>query len=171
VRLLPIRSGGSRLLAAVVAAAVLAPGASPARAHATPSSAALRLLNAARAAHGAPPLRLDRRLLRAARRHSRDMVVHRYFAHESRSGERPSARIARTGWMRGRGIWRVGENLAWGTGRKGRPAAIVAAWLRSPVHRRVMLRRSYRVVGVGIARGTPIAGAAAGRTYTADFGT
>jgi uncharacterized protein YkwD len=135
-------------------------------------SPALRVLNAARTEHGAPPLRADRRLALAARRHARDMVAHHYFAHESRSGERPSARIARTGWLRGRRSWRIGEDLAWGRGRYGRPEAIVAAWLRSPAHRRVMLSPAYRVVGIGIARGTPGEGSAGGgRTYTADFGS
>ncbi len=83
------------------------------------------------------------------------MVAHGYFAHDSRSGARFSARIARVGWMRSRTRWRVGENLAWGTGRAASPRAVLAAWLRSPGHRRVLLRRSYRVVGVGVAAGTP----------------
>src|SRR6185436_188692 len=93
------RWGRSRLRAAL-ARAVLASAAGADCADAAPPSAVLGLLNAARAAHGAPPLRLDRRLARAARGHARDMVAHRYFAHESRSGERFTARIARTGWMR-----------------------------------------------------------------------
>jgi hypothetical protein len=44
--------------------------------------------------------------------------------------------------------------------------------LRSPAHRRVMLSRGIRVVGIGIAHGTPGKGpAGGGRTYTADFGS
>ena len=50
--------------------------------------------------------------------HSRDMVANRYFAHNSLSGAAFSARIARTGWMRGRDGWTVGENLAWGGGTR-----------------------------------------------------
>jgi hypothetical protein len=72
--------------------------------------------------------------------------------------------------MRGRGRWHVGENLAWGTLRRARPAAVVAAWLRSPSHRRIMLDPRYRVVGVGVVRGVPFPGPRHGRTYTADFG-
>ena len=56
-------------------------------------TATLHALNAVRAAHGEPPLVLDRRLGRAARRHSREMVVRRYFAHESPDGARFSARM------------------------------------------------------------------------------
>ena len=156
------------LLAPALLAAVLS---APAPAHAASPAAAetLTLLNAARARYHAPALRPDPRLARAARRHSRDMVAYGYFAHDSRYGARFSARIARVGWMRSRTRWRVGENLAWGTGRAASPRAVLAAWLRSPGHRRVLLRRSYRVVGVGVAAGTP--SGRSGRTYTADFGS
>ena len=167
---LPAGRGRRPLLAIATLVAALSGGAQPAAARNNPAEV-LRLVNAARADIGAPPLRADRRLARAARLHSRDMVAHGYFAHDSRSGERPSVRVARTGWMLGRGAWHLGEDLAWGIGSEARPAAIVAAWLRSPAHRRVALARKYRVVGVGIARGTPIVGATSGLTYTADFGS
>jgi uncharacterized protein YkwD len=136
-----------------------------------PPTHLLGLLNAARAEHGAPPLQLDARLARSARRHSCDMVAHHYFAHESRSGARFSARIVRAGWMRGRRHWRVGENLAWGSGRRASHAATVSAWLHSPAHRRILLSPGFRVVGIGIVRGTPVAGRSRGRTYTTDFGS
>jgi uncharacterized protein YkwD len=159
------------VLAAVLVLVAASTTAPPASAAAHPSPAAvLRLFNIARARHGVPPLRDGPRLAQAARAHSRDMVAHRYFAHVSRSGERPSRRIAHTGWMRGRRRWHVGENLAWGTRRNARPAAIVVAWLRSRDHRRIMLDPVYRLVGVGISRGTPFTGSRHGLTYTADFG-
>jgi uncharacterized protein YkwD len=136
------------------------------------ADAVLRVLNAARSRRGVAPLASDRRLADAARRHSRDMVAHHYFSHDSRSGARFSARIARTGWMRGRRHWKVGETLAWGSaGRSAAPRSVVAAWLHSPAHRHVVLGREYRVVGIGIARGTPGSRRAGGRTLTADFGS
>ena len=138
-------------------------GASPRAARTT-----LRLINRSRAAHHVPLLRPDPRLRTAAARHSRDMVIHRYFSHRSRRGLRPSSRIARTGWMRGRRSWDVGEDLAWHiSGASAR--WVVRAWLRSPPHRRVPLDPAYRVVGIGVARGTPVG--AAGLTVTADFGS
>ena len=171
MRPLPLRGGRWPLLAIALVLLACAAGAPPAGAAAgTGSTQVLRLINAARAHHGAPPLRADRRLARAAAAHSRDMVAHRYFAHRSRTGEAPSRRIAHTGWMHGRRCWHLGENLAWGTLRRARPAAVVAAWLRSPSHRRIMLDGRYRVVGIGIARGVPFAGHRYGLTYTADFG-
>src|SRR5215211_6871061 len=148
-----LRFGVALITVALVAARPAAGGASPVTVE------VVELLNAARAAHGAPPLRPNPRLALAARRHSRDMVAHRYFSHDSRTGEPFSARVARTGWMRSRAHWSVGETLAWGVGAKAEPRAIVAAWLASADHRRIVL-----------AGGTPFGSRRAGRTFTADFG-
>jgi uncharacterized protein YkwD len=162
---------GGRLGVALLIAAMLAP-ATPAAGRASPANAELlELLNATRAADGARPLRRDPKLARAARRHSRDMVSHRYFSHDSRTGERFSARIARTGWMRSLERWSVGETLAWGLSDKARPRAIVVAWLASPQHRRILLSPRFHHVGIGVAAGTPFGPGGAGRTYTADFGS
>jgi uncharacterized protein YkwD len=128
------------------------------------------LINEQRAAHGLRALRTDRRLAAAARRHSADMVAHHYFAHESRSGAPFSARIAQTGWMRRRRRWFVGENLAWGTGERATPRAIVEAWMASPPHRDTLLGTAYRTVGIGVSLGAPVRAAGDGATYTADFG-
>jgi uncharacterized protein YkwD len=51
------------------------------------------------------------------------------------------------------------------------PSAVIATWLRSASHRRIVLSPRYRRVGIGIVRGTPVAGAPSGLTYTADFGS
>lgn len=128
-------------------------------------------LNVARARARVAPVHQDARLARAAERHSRDMVTHSYFAHDSRDGAAFSSRIAATGWMRHRSAWRVGETLAWGTGPRAEPAAIVQAWLNSPPHRRIVLSARFRLVGIGTAQGTPIATAPDGATFTADFGS
>ena len=167
----PAARGRWALLAAAAALAAMSLSASAAAASAPKSAdALLRAINTARTGHGVRPLHPDRRLARAARAHSRDMRLHRYFAHESPSGARPSDRIARTGWMRPRARWRVGEVLEWRSGPAD-PTAVVAAWLASPPHRRVLLWPTYRVVGIGIVRGTPVADGATGHTYTADLGT
>ena len=145
---------------------------SPAELGAPASRAAtLCVLNAKRRAHGLRPLREATKLARAARRHSRDMVAHTYFAHESRSGAGFSARIARTGWTHGRDRWMVGENIAWGIGARSTPRAIVASWMASPGHRANILQRRFRVIGIGVANGVPVAGGGTGATYTTDFGS
>ena len=151
------------------AAATPASAASPCSAATTARTATVCLINAERSAHGLRALKLDAKLDRASRRHSQDMVAKSYFAHDSASGTRFSARIARTGWMNGRARWSVGENLAWGSGTQASPGSIVAAWMKSPGHRQNILSPRFRVIGIGIANGTPIS-ATAGATYTTDFG-
>jgi uncharacterized protein YkwD len=131
----------------------------------------LCLLNAERTARGLTALRIDRRLTRTALAHSRDMVENGYFAHESQSGTTFDARIARTGWMRGRSRWGVGENLAWGSLTRAPARAILSAWMDSPDHRRNILQPRFRTVGIGIVEGAPRAGVADAATYTTDFGT
>jgi uncharacterized protein YkwD len=131
----------------------------------------LCLVNAQRAANGRRPLRRNRKLARSARRHSRDMVANRYFAHDSPAGATLRDRVARTGWMRSRRPWAIGENLAWGTSTLAPPAAIMATWMASPGHRRNLLDPRFRVIGIGIAQGVPFTASATGATYTTDFGT
>jgi uncharacterized protein YkwD len=158
------------LAACSLSAAAAAPAsASPCASGAAARSTTLCLINAQRAAHGVRALRLDPRLSRAARRHSRDMVAHGYFAHDSRNGTGFSARIASTGWMTGRSRWNVGENLAWGTGSLATPRSIVAAWMRSAGHRHNILQPRFRLIGIGIGAGAPGIGGS-GATYTTDFG-
>ena len=171
--MLRVRLG--RLLAMGLAVAAALPGTASAATDCpggpAPEGVTLCGLNAARAAYGLPALRPDARLARVARAHSLDMVAHQYFAHDSLSGASFGSRLLGAGWMRSRRRWTVGENLAWGTGPRAAPAYVVAAWLRSPPHRRVMLHPGFRFVGIGIASGAPAPSALPGATYTADFGT
>jgi uncharacterized protein YkwD len=116
-------------------------------------------INRARAANGAPPLRIGLRLQHAARAHSRAMARSGSFTHGNwyrrlrRHGVRASF---------------VGETIAWGSGSEGTAAGIVASWLASPPHRSTMLDRGFRRVGVGVAVGT-MDGVAGASVATADF--
>ena len=67
-----------------------------------------------------------------------------------------AARIRATGYLAGASVWSIGENLAWGPGRLGSPKRIVASWMRSPEHRRVLLG-GFRDIGVGMTKGAPFA--------------
>ena len=159
-------------LPATASAATSCPGAGRSPAQLGPGAAraaTLCLLNRERAAHGLRALRFDGRLTRAAQGHSNDMVAHRYFAHESRSGSPFSARIKHTGWTRHRRSWTVGENIAWGTRGRATPRSIVASWMHSAGHRANILNGRFHVIGIGIATGTPNGGG--GATYSTDFGS
>ena len=143
-----------------------------ANAHSAPgpagADATLCLINAARDAHGLAPLAAEERLARAARRHAADMVARAYFSHVTPSGTSFGDRLRRVGYASSC-AWTGGETLAWGTGSKGSPGSRVAAWMRSPAHRLILLDPAYREAGVGIEVGVPGA-AEPGFTYVADLG-
>jgi uncharacterized protein YkwD len=149
------------VLAALALALLVAPaaGAQPTVVRPQAEGSLLDVMNDVRAAHGLQPLRLDARLRTAARSHTRHMVAHGYFAHGA-FGERMD-RFAVGGP-------RVGENLAWGSGRRGSARGIVAAWLASPGHRANLLRPGFARVGLGVVAAR-FAGVANARVVTADF--
>ncbi len=128
-------------------------------------SSTLCLLNAERAQRGLAPLRANRTLGRAARRHARDMVRRRFFSHVSPNGATVDDRVRRAGY---RGCRRTGETIAWGTGPDAAPAAVVQVWMASPDHRRVILDPNFRDIGLGVAMGSP-QGSGGGATVTVDF--
>jgi uncharacterized protein YkwD len=157
------------LLAAVLIAALSVPltvTAGPADAAPTVTKAmvaqenrVVQLVNAYRAKVRCAPLRIDVRLVRAARGHSQDMAARRYFAHNTPAGVTPWTRIARQGYPRSA----EAENIAAG---QPNASAVVRAWMNSPGHRANILNCSMRSVGVGVAYGGPY------RYYwTQDFGS
>jgi uncharacterized protein YkwD len=96
---------------------------------------------------------VDRRLERAAQRHSDDMGERDYFAHDGPDGRRPEDRVRAEGVPR-RGVV-VAENLAWGADVEARPKAIVDGWMESPGHRANIVRAELTHVGVGIGLDAP----------------
>jgi uncharacterized protein YkwD len=128
------------------------------------------LINGRRSDHGLRRVRVVSTLGAGAVRHARDMVRRRYFEHVSPGGSYPADRLRRSGYIRNRRAWTVGEVLAWGTGRLSTPHSTVQAWMRSPGHRRVLLYPAFRDVGVGVVRGVPLRGRPDGGTYAGEFG-
>jgi uncharacterized protein YkwD len=170
----------SASLALLCAAGILATSAAPA----VPSSglpqahlagfrqSLLAQMNRQRARHGLRPLRSSRKLAKAARWQSRDMVAHGYFDHERRGGPSFARRIKRSGYPSGARSWSAGENLGLGEGVTS-PQAIVSGWMRSRPHRTELLRKGYRHVGIGLVSDSPFGGWGPGSavTVTADFGS
>jgi uncharacterized protein YkwD len=124
------------------------------------------LINAHRRRYGLPKLRVSAQLARAARGHARDMVRHSYFDHYGPSGSSPTSRAVAEGY---RGARTIAENLAYGSGDWGSPAGTVALWLGSAPHRRTLLARSLRDVGIGTASGAPQQGYPDAVTVSATF--
>lgn len=119
-------------------------------------AAVVSLTNAERAKQGCKPLRIDSRLVVAARKHSADMAANNYFDHTSRNGDSPWKRMEDAGYTSP-----GAENIA-----KGYPtaAAVVKGWMNSPGHRANILNCGLRAIGVGMASGS------GGPLWTQDFG-
>jgi uncharacterized protein YkwD len=130
----------------------------------------LCLLNSQRTSAGLRALSTSPVLSRAAAGYSAQMVRESFFAHRAPAGPDLAARLARAGYLsHAAAQWLVGENLAWATGTAATPRQLIAAWMDSPEHRRNILDRAFREVGIGVALGTPTSGPD-GVTVTTDFG-
>jgi uncharacterized protein YkwD len=159
-------AGASPASAATVCASADAIQAPPA----TLAGAALCLVNQERAANGLPPLKLNRRLAKAATGHSADMAQKDYFSHDSEDGSNFVDRIQRAGYIAPHVFPSLGENLAWGSGDLGSPQATVDDWMGSTGHRRNILNPHFRQAGIGVAFGDAGTGMP-GVLYTLDFGS
>jgi uncharacterized protein YkwD len=122
----------------------------------------IRLVNHIRARHGLRRLAVSPALASAASVHSDDMLRRRFFGHASSDGTPMSTRVHRFT----RAHW-LGENLAIVSRRGSTAQRVVWMWMRSPAHRRVLLSRSSRRVGVSKRAGR--VGQMPGAVYTADF--
>ncbi len=124
----------------------------------TRDRALVAAINSVRTLQLLPKLRVDLRLTRAARAHSRDMLRRDYFGHTDFS-----ARMSRF-HVRGR---LFEENLAYSSGVMSARTA-VADWLASPPHRTTLLDPSLRRVGVSAPVGA-FGGFSTATLVTADF--
>ena len=135
-------------------------------------AATLCLVNVQRARRGRRALRRNAELTRSAIAHSQDMVSRNYFDHVSPTGGTPLERILASGYLPRRAAFIVGENIAVGMVELATPAAVVAAWMRSPDHRTNILARDFRDSGLGIVAQVPsrYSNGLLGATYTQHFG-
>jgi uncharacterized protein YkwD len=123
-----------------------------------------------RARQDARRLRSDPQLDVAAARHATDMFERRYFSHVSPGGSDLADRARRAGYAQRECSWRVGEVLAWGVGPRATAAGTVRAWMDSPGHRRILVSRRYRELGIGLQAGTPFDEYPSGVTVAAVLG-
>lgn len=134
--------------------------------------AVLSEVNALRARHKLAPLRLNNRLAAAADAHSAAMANHGFFAHESSDGSAFWKRVRRFYGDRGFGYWSVGENLLWSSPSID-AADAVQMWLDSPPHRKNLLKRGWREIGLSAVHVPSAPGVYEGlevTILTADFG-
>jgi uncharacterized protein YkwD len=136
-------------------------------------AATLCLINRERTNRGLHALRHDGQLRKVAESYSRQMVRRSFFDHVGPDGSTLRSRVSgRTTYLHRVASSSLGENLYWGSGEQATPAESVDGWMHSAGHRRNMLDRTFRDIGIGIAIGAPedVAGTPAA-TYTTEFGT
>lgn len=131
--------------AAPAASQVRAPADVPAAERSALVERMIRRVNYHRALNGAPPVRNERRLARAAQAHADDMVRRDYFDHRSPDSRGMQDRAISAGYP-----WRLlAENLGAGLST---PEQTADAWMTSPGHRANMIDPGYVDIGVGYAR-------------------
>jgi uncharacterized protein YkwD len=160
------------LACCAVAAPAAGPSAEPPTVVRPLQRSVIEQLNAVRREHGLLPLRVAAGLAAAAREHSLEMARLGYFSHSSARGEPFARRIARFYPMGKRRHWAAGETLYWSSGEPDASVA-VEAWLQSPEHRAILLRRDWREFGIGavfVSAGPGIYGGMPVTIVTADFG-
>jgi uncharacterized protein YkwD len=129
-------------------------------------------VNALRARHRLAPLRLNTRLTAAADAHSDAMARRGFFSHESSDGSAFWKRVRRFYADRGFGYWSVGENLLWSSPSIDAAGAL-RMWLDSPPHRKNLLKREWREIGLSAVHVAAAPGVYDGlevTIVTADFG-
>ncbi|MEM8883555.1 MAG: CAP domain-containing protein [Planctomycetota bacterium] len=106
----------------------------------------VKAVNAYRWMMGRHSVKIDERLVRAARKHSIEMQEKNYFAHDSPTPHlrTPGHRAKREGYGGG-----VGENIARGANNG---VAVFWQWFRSSGHHRNMLRPSWTEMGCGACK-------------------
>ena len=129
-------------------------------------------VNAVRVAKGLWPLRRSSGLAAAAQRHSRTMAQQGFFKHESAGGGPFWRRVRQFYGSAGFRSWSVGENLLWASPDVDAKGA-VSLWLQSPKHRAILLKRTFREIGLAAVHTPAAPGAYRGlevTIVTADLG-
>jgi len=120
--------------------------ANPRAHHRTQRLAMHCLVHALRRRADLPRLRSNATLRHSAIYKARRIADCKVFTHTPCGDELAvpfkQAQLSRTG------DWLVGENLAWGIDADATPRAILAKWLRSPSHRKVLLTERFSHLGL-----------------------
>jgi len=127
----------------------------------------LCMVNFARAQSGEGGLEATTELAESAREKAGDILACDSFSHNACGREFSY-------WMRQSGYtsapcWRVGENLAWGSGEYGTVRSIFRAWMRSPEHRANILG-DFTQTGIELRTGV-LAGSPGTKVWAQHFGS
>jgi uncharacterized protein YkwD len=107
------------------------------------ADAVLAAVNGARVKAGCPALKMDTRLVAAAKGHATAMAEQNFFGHAGKDGSRFSGRIRQQGYSYGA----AAENIAAGQSSANQ---VVAGWLKSAGHRRNILDCRMQDTGIAV---------------------
>jgi uncharacterized protein YkwD len=102
------------------------------------------IMNTARAKAGCGPLKINSKLMAAAKTHATNMAEKDFFGHANRDGSKFSKRVKKQGYK----YRMVAENIAAGQ-KSAREAAL--SWLNSAGHRKNILNCKLKDTGVAVA--------------------
>jgi uncharacterized protein YkwD len=138
---------------------------------ATVAAATLCLIDQVRAGYHLGQLRSNTELRTLASSQVNDMVSWNYFADDRPGGLTPFSLVAGTRYPAHARAISVGQNIGWGTGEYATPANMVAGWMASPPHRKVILTGVFQDAGVGVTPAVPrvVERGLAGATYAIEF--
>jgi uncharacterized protein YkwD len=122
------------------------------------------LLAYARGAAGLPALPVVYRLNRSSLLKAMDIQRCSDFSHTACG--RPFASVFEAVGYSGS----TGENIAWGAGSAGSPAAVVSGWLNSPHHRENLFSREWSEQGVALVSAPGFLGARSAQIWVNEFG-
>ncbi len=159
---------GADPYAAYLAPATACPGQLRADASAKiQARAMLCLVNWARRHDRLPRLRASNLLDRSSQIKARDIIRCQDFSHTP-CGQSFEASFQRVGYMKRASY--VGENIYWSTLHAASPRSAFNAWLHSDGHRRNLLSRSWRELGIGRLRANDVFGYGGGVVWVNQFG-
>jgi uncharacterized protein YkwD len=131
------------------------------------------LINRERARFGRKALAASVSLNVPAQSFAQQMVTDSFFDHVGPNGGSVVLRVKRqSNYITKRASrYAIAENIAWGSEELAAPLETVKSWMASSGHRRNILDRRYRDIGIGVALGAPEdVGDAAAATYSTVFG-
>jgi uncharacterized protein YkwD len=129
-------------------------------------------VNVVRRAHRLARLTISPQLTRAGQQHARELALRGFFSHDWSDGSPFGTWIRRFYPPAGTRTWSAGENLLWSTPDLSAQRAL-EIWLASPAHRRILLDKRWRQVGLGVVQAENAPGYFGGQTVTvaaAEFG-
>jgi uncharacterized protein YkwD len=129
-------------------------------------------INVVRREHRLPRLAVSAQLARAGQEHAQQLAHAGYFSHDWSDGTPFGSWIRRFYPVGAARRWSAGENLAWAMPDVTAQQA-VEMWLASPEHRRILLSKSWRQVGLGVIRADGAGGFYGGKDVVilaAEFG-